>query len=188
MLKSNLLRGEKVYLAAWTKDDYSVAAAWSSNTEFSRLLDAAPARPRPASDIEEWIEEARKSKSAFSFAIRLIESDQLIGLVELEDIEWPHGVAWLGIGIGEPAYWGGGYGTEAASLMLGFAFWELNLHRVQLTVFSYNARAIASYEKLGFVREGVFREFLQRDGKRYDMYLYGLLRHEWDAQHKTSGS
>jgi RimJ/RimL family protein N-acetyltransferase len=61
---------------------------------------------------------------------------------------------------------------------------ELNLHRVQLTVFSYNERAIALYEKLGFQREGVYREFIQRDGRRYDMYLYGLLRREWKANQK----
>ena len=67
-------------------------------------------------------------------------------------------------------------------LALKFAFDELNLHRVQLTVFAYNDRAIALYEKLGFQREGTFREFLHRDGARYDMYLYGLLRREWEAR------
>ena len=55
---------------------------------------------------------------------------------------------------------------------------------MQLTVFAYNERAIALYEKLGFVREGVYREFLARDGVRYDMYLYGLLRREWEASAK----
>ena len=58
----------------------------------------------------------------------------------------------------------------------------MNLHRVQLTVFAYNERALALYERLGFQREGVYREFIQRDGVRYDMYLYGLLRREWEAQ------
>ncbi len=47
-------------------------------------------------------------------------------------------------------------------------------------MFEYNERAIALYEKLGFRREGVYREFLSRDGQRYDMYLYGLLRREWN--------
>ena len=73
-----------------------------------------------------------------------------------------------------------GYGREAIELTLKFAFHELNLHRIQLTVFSYNERAIALYESFGFKREGVFREHLQRDGRRYDMYLFGLLRHEWE--------
>jgi RimJ/RimL family protein N-acetyltransferase len=38
------------------------------------------------------------------------------------------------------------------------------------------------YEKLGFVREGVYREFVERDGARHDLILYGLLRPEWRAQ------
>jgi RimJ/RimL family protein N-acetyltransferase len=46
-------------------------------------------------------------------------------------------------------------------------------------VFSYNESAIALYEALGFTREGVYREHLERDGRRHDMYLYGLLRSEW---------
>lgn len=49
-------------------------------------------------------------------------------------------------------------------------------------MFSYNERAIALYEKLGFQREGIYREFLQRHGKRFDMYLYGILRREWQLK------
>jgi RimJ/RimL family protein N-acetyltransferase len=64
-------------------------------------------------------------------------------------------------------------------LALDFAFRELNLHRICLTVFSYNPAAIKLYESLGFTREGVYREHLQRDGQRHDMILYGLLRREW---------
>ena len=73
---------------------------------------------------------------------------------------------------------------EALRLMLRFAFHELNLHRLQLTVFAYNEAAIRLYERLGFQREGAFREYLLRDGKRYDMLLYGLLAREWEAQSK----
>jgi RimJ/RimL family protein N-acetyltransferase len=64
-------------------------------------------------------------------------------------------------------------------LMIQYAFREINLHRLQLTVFSYNKRAIKLYEKLGFTKEGIYREFLEQDLKRHDMYLYGLLRPDW---------
>ena len=90
----------------------------------------------------------------------------------------------MSIGLGDSANWGKGYGNEATRLALGFAFNELNLHRVQLTVFDYNSRAIHLYEKLGFQQEGIYREFLQRDGRRFDMYLYGLLGHEWEARER----
>jgi RimJ/RimL family protein N-acetyltransferase len=144
-----------------------------------RRYDATPAYPKTEAALREWLQERQKDRTAFLFAIRLIEGGELIGYVEIEGILWAHQTGWLSIAIGEPARWGQGYGTEAMRLALTFAFEELNLHRVQLTVFSYNRRAIALYEKLGFRREGVFREFLQRDGVRHDMLLYGLLRHEF---------
>lgn len=185
MRLTNLLRGEKVYLDAWTKDDVPTVTRWYANTEFSRLLDTSPARARTQKYPEEWMDEADKSDRMYSFAIRTCADDKLIGLVELEGIIWQHGSGWIGIGIGEPEYWGGGYGREAMELLLRFAFWEINLHRVQLSVFAYNVRAIALYEKLGFVREGVQREFVHRDGERHDMILYGLLRREWEGSRQS---
>ncbi len=116
------------------------------------------------------------------FGVRLHAGDELIGVVELDGILWNQQSSWLSIGIGEAARRGQGYGAETLRLALDFAFRELNLHRVQLSVFSYNVAAIALYEKLSFTREGAYREFLQRDGQRYDMYLYGLLRREWETQ------
>ena len=77
-------------------------------------------------------------------------------------------------------------GREAMQLALAFAFNELNLYRVCLTVFSYNDQAITLYERLGFVREGAYRQHLERDGRRYDMYLYGLLRPEWEKSKDSS--
>jgi RimJ/RimL family protein N-acetyltransferase len=123
-----------------------------------------------------------KAKNAFLFGIRLLDDNRLIGYIELEGILWTHQTGWIGIGIGEPDYWNRGYGREAMALALDFSFGELNLHRTQLTVFDYNQRAIALYEKLGFQHEGTFREFLHRDGRRYDMHLYGLLRREWQER------
>ena len=67
-------------------------------------------------------------------------------------------------------------------LALAFGFHELNLHRIQLTVFEYNKNAIKLYEKLGFQKEGAYREFIKRDGQVYDMILYGLLKKEWQQK------
>jgi RimJ/RimL family protein N-acetyltransferase len=103
----------------------------------------------------------------------------MIGAIDLDSIHWNNGSAWLGIAIGDPVNRGLGYGSEAMHMVLRFAFDELNLHRVQLTVFAYNLHAIRLYERLGFVQEGVWREALHRDGQRWDVLHYALLRHEW---------
>jgi len=87
----------------------------------------------------------------------------------------------MGIGIGDKAYWGRGVGTEVMNILLRYVFTELNLHRLSLTVFEYNQRAIRLYEKCGFKIEGINREYHFRDGRRWDLVSMGILREEWLA-------
>ncbi|MFL7809933.1 MAG: GNAT family N-acetyltransferase [Anaerolineae bacterium] len=181
----NLLQGNRLRLTALDENDLQTVARWQENATFLRLFDARPAYPRSVDSLATWLEERHKAQDAFLFGVRLRDGT-LIGYVELDGILWAHGVGWTSIALGDPARWGQGYGSEAMALLLSFAFNELNLHRVQLTVFDYNDRAIALYEKLGFRREGAFRQFMQRDGERHDMYLYGLLREEWASRSQDS--
>ena len=185
MTSSVLLRGSRVRLSALTQSDLPTVIQWHQNPEFLRLFDAFPAYPKTEAALAQWLDDTHKANDIFLFAIRPLDSNALIGYVELDGILWTHRVSGVSIAIGEAKHWGQGYGYEVMQLALRFAFDELNLHRVQLTVFSYNERAIALYEKLGFQREGMHREYLQRDGRRYDMYLYGLLRSEWEDRSST---
>lgn len=184
--------GPQIQLTGCTTADLPTIASWQQDDAFLRLYDARPAYPRSPATLSDWLAETTRASNAFVFAIRLNDhptpsASTLIGLLELDGILWTHQVGWLSIAIGAAEYRGCGYGAEALRLALGFAFQELNLYRVQLTVFAYNARAISLYEKLGFQREGVYRQFLHRDGQRFDMYLYGLLTHEWQARRGVDG-
>jgi RimJ/RimL family protein N-acetyltransferase len=190
MLAKTSLSGSRVRLTSWMPQDLPALAHWYQQSDFLRLLDDQPAYPYSEAFLNQWLQERQKSNHTFIFAVRPASptdpditgtDDTLLGYVELDGILWNHQVSWISIAIGEE-HWGHGYGSEAMQLVLTFAFEELNLHRIQLTVFSYNDRAIALYEKLGFQREGVYREFVQRSGDRHDMYLYGLLRPEWQAK------
>jgi RimJ/RimL family protein N-acetyltransferase len=182
MILNRLLCGNLVRLAAVTSDDLPTMARWYGQTELLRLYDARPASPMSEAELAKWLEQTQKDKNTFAFAIRSLQGDDMVGYLELDGILWAHGVSGFSIVIGDQANWGKGYGSEAARLALAFAFDELNLHRITVTIFDYNDRSIALFEKLGFQREGAFREFIRRDDQRYDMLLYGLLRHEWRAQ------
>ncbi|MCP4427657.1 MAG: GNAT family N-acetyltransferase [Chloroflexi bacterium] len=181
MLQSNLLRGERVRLTAVSPADLPTLSKWWADADFLRLYDSVPAYPQTEAQLQKRIEEGQKGERNFLFGIRPLAADDLIGLVELDGIMWSHGTTFVSIAIGAANNRGKGYGREAMRLALYYAFRELNLHRVCLTVFNYNEAAVKLYEGLGFVREGVYREHLQRDGRRYDMILYGLLRREWDS-------
>ena len=143
-----------------------------------RLFDAIAAFPQTEEEIIRRIEEMRKSKSQFMFGLRCVSDNTLVGMGGFDEISWRNRAGWLAIALGRE-HWGQGYGTEAAQLLLRYAFMELNLHRVQLTVFEYNERALTLSHRLGFQHEGTFREMVWRDGRRYDMILMGLLASEW---------
>lgn len=159
----------------------NTVSTWYEDATFARLLDAVPARPKSIAELREWVAGGRNPSSAFLFGIRPIGDETLAGIIEISDILWTQQVGWITLAIA-PAEQKRGYGADALRCICRYAFDELNLRRLQLTVFSYNERAIALYEKSGFTREGSFREFLHRDGQLFDMHLYGLLAREWRNQ------
>lgn len=175
----NGLQGDKVRLTALAEEDLEAIAAWQDDTDLLRRFDAQAAAPKGQAQLRQWLRQRQERPDGYLFAVRAVDGAELLGYAEIDGILWPHRAGWLSIVIAPREHWGRGFGREAMHLLLWFAFAELNLHRVQLTVFADNARAISLYEGLGFQREGVFREFLARDGGRQDMLLYGLLAREW---------
>jgi RimJ/RimL family protein N-acetyltransferase len=145
-----------------------------------RLLDTDPPRLHSTKAIKEWSEkELDKATEMYWFAIRVLEDDRLLGDIILSVINWGSRESFVGIGIGEREFWGKGYGTDAMHLILRYAFAELNLRRVSLTVFEFNQRAVHSYEKAGFQLEGCQRQAMQREGCHWDILYMGILREEW---------
>lgn len=183
-MDKDLLRGTLVHLTAEEPKTLAEAcASWNHDSEYLRLLDAQPTNQASAKKITEWIEKDQgKDPPPFLFGIRSLDNDRLIGFIGLEGNMLPHGEAFVGIGIGEQEFWGKGYGTDAMKVILRYAFKELSLRRVSLDTFEYNPRAIRSYEKSGFVHEGRMRDFLHREGKRWDLIFMGILKEEWLAK------
>lgn len=170
-----MFSGSKIRLTAMRKEDLPTYRLWNSIESFGRYYNSSPIREESEKNANELVDS--HSDRHFRFAIRPLDSEEFLGICAIEDIVWSHRVAWVSIALG-PHYQGKGFGKETMQLLVNYAFNELNLHRLQLTVFSYNIRAIKLYESIGFKHEGTYREFLQRDGKRHDMHLYGLLTSE----------
>jgi RimJ/RimL family protein N-acetyltransferase len=184
MLIRTLLKGENIYLTALKEIDLPTLESWYNDVGFLRLYDMVIASPQSQIELQDMLKEIRQASDRYIFALRNKSDNKLIGVTGFENILWNNGTATVYIGIGDISCRGKGLGSEALSLTMEFGFQELNLHRIQLNVLSYNAPALKLYEKLGFKKEGTYREFIHRDGKRHDMYLYGILRPEWEAANK----
>ena len=123
------------------------------------------------------------SPEQVAYAITMRETGRLIGSTTFSNLDPENASTLFHISIGEPDAWGFGYGTEATELMLWLAFERIGLHRVALSVFDFNTRAIRAYEKAGFTVEGRHREAIVRDGGRWDELTMGMLAVEWRARH-----
>ncbi len=175
-----LLTGQLVSLTAVDPDrDPDLIARWSHDSQFWRLAHTDWAFPMLARDVKRELED--RPLDRVGFAIRTLADDRLIGLIGLYVISWVNREAFMGIQIGERDYWGKGYGTDALRVLLRYAFDELNLDRISLSVLEGNERAMRSYEKCGFRYEGRERKVWAYDGRRWDEVYMGLLREEWAA-------
>jgi RimJ/RimL family protein N-acetyltransferase len=176
----NLLASDEIKLSAIREDDINIILEWFDDYEFLTYFDMLPAIPQARDQVNETLSYFIKPDNRVIFAIRHKASSRIIGITGLDDIQWNNGAATLFIGIGDKEHKGKGFGKEALKMLINFGFYELNLHKIQLSVIAYNKIAIGLYEGLGFVKEGAYREFVNRGGERADLCLYGLLKSEWE--------
>jgi RimJ/RimL family protein N-acetyltransferase len=172
-----VLTGTRISLGPVQADDLPLLHRWINDRELVVL--SAPYRPVHFSDHEAWWSSVSRDRSVELFAIRLLGDHRLVGTCQLLAIDHRHRSAELQIRIGEEGARGRGLGTEAVGLLLRHAFEDLDLRRVSLHVFASNARAIATYEKTGFTREGVLREAAYTGGQAEDVVVMSMLRSEW---------
>jgi RimJ/RimL family protein N-acetyltransferase len=186
MLTDQLFEGQLIRFAPLDADrDAAIVSKWTHDLEYLRLLSADIAKPLSPAQIRKQYEEMDKDAekhNSFNFALRLKDDDRLIGFARLFRIEWTHATGSLQIGLGDRNDRGKGYGTEALHMLLRYAFDEINLYRLAASTAEYNTGAIRFLERAGFVMEVRRRQAIQRDGKRWDAVMMGLLRDEWKRE------
>jgi putative acetyltransferase len=75
-------------------------------------------------------------------------------------------------------YQGRGVGSALMAAAIDLAGNWLNISRIELTVYTDNAAAVALYKKFGFEVEGTLRDYAFRDGRYVDAYAMARLRNE----------
>lgn len=165
---------KRVRLRALRREDSALLYEWINQREL--VIFNASYHPVSDVDHESWLESMLKKRfDLVIFVIEDIASGQAIGSCQLFNINWRHRSAELQIRIGDQLFQNQGLGSEAVQLLCRFGFDDLNLHRIYLSVFKKNERAIDAYRKCGFVEEGVMREAAFIDAQWLDVTLMGLL-------------
>ena len=174
------LVGDKVVLKRHVPGNLAAFMRWYADPEVSRLTryqEGPMARP----EIERFFHARVLGSDSLAMAIHERTSDRLLGTCAFSQLDGENGSALFHITIGEKDSWGKGYGTEATRLMLEHAFERLRLHRIGLSVFAFNERAIRAYRRAGFVIEGRAREAIRRDDRWWDEIEMSILDSDWRA-------
>lgn len=175
--------GTKVALGPGTREE-NIREFYRAENDFATaILSGDLMRPRERERYETDYD--RYSKEAHPDWVSFIIYDRAtataIGGVGLRHMDLTKGIAELGIIITRKDYWGGGYGTEAITLILDHGFTALGLHNVLLETYAYNERALSSYRKVGFKEIGRRREAQRIGDMRYDTVYMDILRTEFHS-------
>jgi len=170
--------GRLVALRRPLPEDLPGVVRWYRDPEIARLT-RYQTRQMTQAEIERFFQVRMLAPDALAYTIVELPYWRQIGFTTFSSLDPDNGSVLFHITIGERDAWGRGLGTEATELMLNHAFERLVLHRVGLTVFSYNLRAIRAYEKAGFKIEGRLRDAIIRDGRYFDEVQMGILATEW---------
>lgn len=174
-----LIHGEQVWLRPMEERDLPAYVASINDTEVGGR--AGFRVPVSVSMGKTWLDKGLIKMSAgeaYFFAVCELGSDTFIGTIWLKDIDHASGNSELAICM-DRDHVGSGWGTDAQRALLAFGFATISLRRIWLTVSAENARALRSYEKLGFRREGLLREDMIVHGRPVDTILMAMLRGEW---------
>lgn len=173
-----IAEGETIRLRPVVEADHEDIVAIESDLEGQFLADDDPPFRSPA-QVRALLSDVLGKEHLRLFAVERTDDGGFVGTCGIS-VDARNRAGEVGILLRRTA-WGTGAGTDAMQALADLAFRHLNLHRVWLTVFATNERAIASYRKVGFVEEGRWREDVWRDGRYVDQVVMAILREEWPA-------
>lgn len=175
-MKKIILKSERLILRTVKLSDAPDYTRWFNDKEIIRFMSfqAMPTLKEETKRLEERLKS--KTKSVFTVTLK----NKNIGFVSVNTFSSGN-YAGVGGTIGEKDEWGNGYGREAFETVIDYLFKKMKMNRVQLEVYSDNARAIKVYKRIGFKKEGVRRQcHWNLITKKYDNeIMMSILKREW---------
>lgn len=129
---------------------------------------------------ERWVtsrEKAMEDGIDASFAITRARSGELIGSIGVDRSCDDPAIGSVGYWLFAPAR-GRGLMTRSLLLISAWAFWGMELSRLQITVHEKNIASQRVAEKAGFRREGLMRSVAEQHGRRVDLVMYARVSYD----------
>jgi [ribosomal protein S5]-alanine N-acetyltransferase len=174
-MKSPTIESASYLLRPFKVADAELWQKWDIDPEVQAHM---PEPLNEATDIEEqrkYIEECEADEEGFYWSIET-KDGVTIGTTALTELNEYHGVANLGIVIGDKNYWGKGVATEVITTLINHAFAHLNIFHVGAEVEEGNVPMIRALEKVGFKQDGLFESARVKNGKRINVHHFSIVK------------
>jgi ribosomal-protein-alanine N-acetyltransferase len=168
------IKAQGFTLREWRTGDVAALQRNADNSKiYDYLLDIFP-HPYTMENAVEWVDMMLNQDPLLVFVIDIAgELAGVVGITMRADVY--RKAPLIGYWLGE-AYWGRGIMTQAVRLVVGYAFANLGITRLQAGIFSTNPASMRVLEKAGFVKEGIARSAIFKNGVVLDEHCYGLVK------------
>ena len=178
-------QGNRIRLEPFHIRDTDQLAAWSTTPEF--LLQWAGSKFEFPLTRRQMRSHMRRTKTspptAFMFSAVSEQTGEHVGNGEIGAINYVNNSATLQrILVGVESDRGKGIGGQIIRGLLRVGFERLNLHRIDLYVFDFNAAAIRCYQRQGFQIEGTLRDARKSGDEYWSLHQMSVLRPEWEER------
>jgi len=176
IIRVMLKKYEQFQLRDWQRSDIDALVKYADNRKiWLNLRDVFP-HPYTRKDAEAWLGITGERYPGTHFAI-VIDGEAAGGISLIPKSDVYHRTAEIGYWLGEP-FWGRGIVTTAVKAVTEWGFSTFDLCRIEAGVFGHNMASMRVLEKAGYVREGVLRKSITKDGTTMDSVLYAKIREQ----------
>lgn len=168
----------RVFLRALEPEDHIKIHLWRQDREIARNFGGIPLFSSSLNE-KKWVEDKIFDKSNVSCGICLKETNELIGCIFLNDIDYHNRSGHIPVFIGKKEIWGQGFATDARILMLKYAFFDRGLERIWAKVLEDNLGALKMLEKCGYKKEGMLRKSIYKEGVFVNETVLSVLKNDF---------
>lgn len=171
------IKGEKIILRAIEQRDCQLLLELINDQETEYML-GGWSFPVSYQMQLDWISKLGKDIHTLRCILESIDDKIALGTIILSEIDYKNGNAEVQIKIANNGVRGKGYGYDAISTIVKYAFSELRLNCIYARVSSHNEASKNLFIKCGFIEEGILRKRIYKAGKFIDVVILSILKEE----------
>ena len=175
-----MLKGKLVHLDTIEEEDLETLRSWRNFEDFKKYF--REYREISKTMQKKWFDNIVNNNNQHQmFAIRSVETNELLGCCGLTFINWVHKHADLSFYIGHEKKYidDEGYSKESVKLLFEFGFNQLALNKIWAEIYEFDELKINIFDELELKLDGILRENYYYSGKYYNSLIYSLLSSEF---------